>query len=136
MKQNEGPDMKKAINGLRHCKETRPTAIKKLWLALGILALLSPLGLIIPALFGAGGAWGEWGLAKVKKLSGYVPQGMEKLSRIWKAPLQDYTVPGQREGLVHGSFGYIVAAFAGIAVTAGIAYLLARILARRKRKNG
>jgi hypothetical protein len=105
-------------------------------MALGILALLSPFGLIIPALFGAGGAWGEWGLAEVKKLSGYVPQGMERLSRIWKAPLQNYAVPDQREGLVHGSLGYIVAALAGIAVTAGIAYLLARILARRERKNG
>ena len=44
------------------------TTTKKLWIGIVILTLLSPLGLIIPALFGAGGAWGEWGLEEIKKL--------------------------------------------------------------------
>lgn len=109
------------------------TTTKKLWIVIGILVLLSPLGLILPALFGAGGAWGEWSLEEVKKLVGYAPKGMEKLSRLWKSPLQNYAVPGQRDGLLHGSLGYIVAAVVGIAVTAGIAYLLAKILGRRER---
>jgi H+/Cl- antiporter ClcA len=109
------------------------TTIKKLWMAIGILVLLSPLGFIIPALFGAGGAWGEWSLREIKKLTGYVPQGMQKHSQLWKSPLQNYAVPGQRDGLLHGSLGYIVAAVIGIAVTAGIAYLLAKILSWRQR---
>ncbi|HLE41747.1 MAG TPA: PDGLE domain-containing protein [Nitrospirota bacterium] len=112
------------------------TTVKKLWMVIGILVILSPLGFIIPALFGAGGAWGEWSLEEIKKLTGYVPQGMEKLSRLWSSPLQNYAMPGQREGLVHGSLGYIIAALAGVALAAGIAYLLARILGRREeRKN-
>ncbi len=111
------------------------TGTKKLWIAVGILVLLSPLGLIIPALFGAGGAWGEWSLEEIEKLAGYAPEGMEKLSQIWKSPLKNYAVPGQREGLLNGSLGYIAAAVVGIAVTAGIAYLLAKILGRRERKK-
>ncbi len=111
------------------------TTIKKLWMAIGILVLLSPLGLIIPALFGAGGAWGEWSLREIKKLTGYMPQGMEKHSQFWKSPLQNYALPGQRDGLLHGSLGYIVAAVVGIILTAGIAYLLAKIIGRRERDN-
>ncbi len=121
---------------LVHQEETKDmTTTKKLWIAIGILVLLSPLGLILPALFGAGGAWGEWGLEEVKKLAGYAPEGMKKLSQPWKPPLQNYAVPGQREGLLHGSFGYVVAAVVGISVTAGIAYLLAKILGRREREK-
>jgi hypothetical protein len=109
------------------------TTIKKLWIGIGILALLSPLGLIIPALFGAGGAWGEWGLEEMKKLVGYIPEGMQKLAELWKSPLPDYTVPGQKPGLAHESLGYILTAVIGIAVTAGVAYVIAKLLGRKNR---
>ena len=109
------------------------TTTKKLWIGIVILTLLSPLGLIIPALFGAGGAWGEWGLEEIKKLIGYVPQGMEKQGELWKAPLADYTVPGQGKGLFGESVGYVLTAVLGVVLTAGFVYLFARMLAR---KNG
>jgi cobalt/nickel transport protein len=109
------------------------TTTKKLWIGIVILTLLSPLGLIIPALFGAGGAWGEWGLEEIKKLIGYAPQGMEKQGELWKAPLADYTVPGQAKGLFGESVGYVLTAVLGIALTAGVMYFFARMLAR---KNG
>jgi len=108
------------------------TTTRKLWIWIIVLAVLAPLGLIIPALFGAGGAWGEWGVAEIKKLIGYVPAGMDKLGRLWKAPMPDYTVPGQKPGLVRESLGYIAAALIGIAVTGGLAYALARLLGRKK----
>jgi len=109
------------------------TTIKKLWIGIGILALLSPLGLIIPALFGAGGAWGEWSLEEMKKLVGYVPQGMQKLARIWRSPMPDYAVPGQKQGLTIESLGYVLSAIVGIAITAGAVYLITKLLGR---KNG
>jgi hypothetical protein len=106
------------------------TTTKKLWIAVGILALLSPLGLIIPALFGAGGAWGEWGPEEVGKMLGFVPEGMQKLGHRWNAPLPDYAVPGQR-GFFHEGFGYLLAAVLGVLITAGLAYALAKLLARK-----
>jgi cobalt/nickel transport protein len=109
------------------------TTIKKLWIGIGILALLSPLGMIIPAWFGAGSAWGEWGLAEIKKLMGFIPEGMQKLAELWKSPMHDYTVPGQKQGLAHKSLGYILTALIGIAITSGLAYLIARLLGRKNK---
>ena len=56
----------------------------KLWIGVGALIILSPLGLIIPDHFKAGSAWGEWGADKIQKLVGYVPKGLGKLSSLWK----------------------------------------------------
>ncbi len=109
------------------------TTTKKLWIGIAVLAVLAPLGLIIPSLFGAQGAWGEWGIGEIKKLIGYVPAGMEKLSHLWKSPMPDYTVPGQKPGLAHESLGYIATAIIGVAVTGGLVYGLARILGRKNK---
>lgn len=45
----------------------------KLWIGIGILALLSPLGVFLPRYFHSGQAWGEWSLVD-----------------FWKAPFPDY----------------------------------------------
>jgi hypothetical protein len=105
--------------------------VTKLWIGLAVLALLAPLGLIVPALFGAGGAWGEWSTEELQDLIGYVPAGMKKIARLWSSPLPDYTVPGQGKGLAGDSLGYVLTAFIGIAVSAGLAYLLARWAGRK-----
>ncbi len=107
------------------------TTIKKLWIGVGVLALLSPLGLLIPALLGAGGAWGEWSLDKIKILMGYVPEGMKHRAESWKAPLPDYTVPGQGRGLLGESMGYLLTAIIGVAAVAGVMYLIVRLLGRK-----
>jgi cobalt/nickel transport protein len=108
------------------------TMTKKLWIGIGILALLSPLGLIIPALFNAGGAWGEWGIDLIKKIAGFVPEGMKRLAGPGKAPLPGYALPGQGTGLVNESFGYVFSAVTGIALVAAVMYLLAKLLVRKK----
>lgn len=36
--------------------------ITKLWLLIIVLVILTPLGLILPAYFKSGPAWGEWGV--------------------------------------------------------------------------
>jgi hypothetical protein len=111
----------------------RDKSIRKLWIGIGILVVLSPLGIIIPAYFGAGGAWGEWSLDQIEKMAGFVPEGMKRMAGVWKAPMTNYAVPGQGQGPAHSGIGYVLTAVIGIAVTAGIVYLLAKILAR---KNG
>ena len=108
--------------------------VKKLWIAVGICALLSPLGILLPRLFGAGGAWGEWGIGELQEMTGSVPEGMKRLAHLWRSPLPDYTIPGQAEGLAGSSAGYVTTAVIGILITAGIGYLLAFLLARREKK--
>jgi len=102
------------------------------WIALGVLALLSPLGLILPDHFKAGDAWGEWDADKFKDMIGYVPQGLAKLSDLWKAPMPDYAFKGWEEkGLTHLSFAYIVSAVLGVVVIFGIMWLVGRLLAKK-----
>ncbi len=113
--------------------KNRGKSLRRLWMGIGILVLLSPLGIIIPAYFGAGGAWGEWSLDQIEKITGFVPEGMKRTARVWKAPMMNYAVPGQGQGTAHSGIGYLLAAVIGIAATAGLVYLLAKLLAR---KNG
>lgn len=88
----------------------------KLWLGIAALAVLSPLGLLIPAYFKAGSAWGEWGAEEIEGLVGYIPRGLEKLSSFWKAPLPDYAFKGWEErGLLQLSLSYVVSAIIGVA---------------------
>jgi len=104
---------------------------KKLWLGIGILALLSPLGIIIPKWFGAGGAWGEWGLDEIAKEAGFVPEGMKRVAEIWKAPLPDYALPVEGKGPAIESFGYVLSAIIGIALVAVVMYIITKLLTRR-----
>lgn len=106
---------------------------KKLWIGIGVLAMLSPLGLIIPALFGAGGAWGEWGIDAIGRIVGYTPEGMKRLATSGKAPLPGYAVPGQNKGLVSESLGYVFSAIIGITLAAAIMLLIAKLLVRKKK---
>lgn len=109
------------------------TTTKKLWIGIGILLLLSPLGVIIPALFHSEGAWGEWGTEGIEKIIGFVPSGMKRLADIWKAPLPDYSVPGQGGGPVSEGLGYVLTGIVGVAATAGLMFLLVKMIGR---KNG
>ena len=66
---------------------------------------------------------------------GFVPEGMQRLSGLWKSPMPDYAVPGQRQGIAREGLGYLAAAVIGMAITAGLAYLLAKILARKNKEE-
>ena len=104
----------------------------KLWIWLGVLVILAPLGIIVPYYFKAGSAWGEWGSGELVKMAGYMPAGFEKLSGIWKAPLSEYVFKGwQGKGLVYLCIAYICSALVGIAVIVVISLLLGKTLARK-----
>lgn len=105
----------------------------KLWLGIGILILLSPLGLLLPEHFKAGDAWGEWGVDSFKGLVGYIPRGLEKLSGLWKAPIPDYAFKGWGEkGLAGSSLAYIASAVIGILITVFVVIFIGKILSRKK----
>ena len=107
--------------------------ITKLWIGLAILIVLSPLGLLLPEYFKAGEAWGEWSGEKVKELVGYIPQGLEKLSSLWIAPLPDYTLKGSEgKGLLQISFTYIISAVIGVMIIISIMFIIGKILSRKR----
>ncbi|MHC9538533.1 MAG: PDGLE domain-containing protein [Vulcanimicrobiota bacterium] len=106
---------------------------KKLQTGLIILILLTPLGLLLPALSGAGDAWGEWSSEELGKMLGYVPAGVSRLSSLWKAPLADYSLQGQQSAPPHlqGAL-YIISAILGAAVAAGVIVLIGRFFTRNE----
>jgi hypothetical protein len=102
--------------------------VKKMWLGLAVLALLSPIGLILPDKFKAGSAWGEWGTDEIEKMLGYIPQGMKKLAELWQAPMPDYAFKGwDKLGIGMQSLAYIVSAIIGVAVIVAIIMILGKI---------
>jgi cobalt/nickel transport protein len=104
----------------------------KLWIGIGALAVLSPIGLILPDKLKSGAAWGEWGVDEIKELIGYVPIGMEKLSKIWNAPLSDYAFKNMgQSGIGRLSLAYIFSALLGVGLCIAVGYLLGKILSRK-----
>ena len=98
---------------------------KKLWIALLFLIILTPLGILLPRLFGAGGAWGEWGAEEIRKLMGYVPEGLRKLDRLWKAPITDYEIRGWSP-----TVGYLVSGIIGVVIVLLLTFLMGKLLSR------
>ncbi len=93
--------------------------LRPLWLALGALMVLTPLGLLA-----GGAAWGEWSArdladpaarARIVAVSGSaplpsgVPHGLAGLSTVWTAPLRGYAPPF----LQSTALGYALSAMFG-----------------------
>ena len=104
----------------------------KLWVGLLVMALLTPLGLWLPDKFKAGEAWGEWGTDSLARLIGYVPQGLQRMSELWKAPLPDYSVGGEQSSLTLQLLSYWISGIVGILIVGAGIYVLSRLII----KNG
>ena len=108
------------------------STMKKLWIGLAVLIVLSPLGLILPAHFKAGSAWGEWSAEEMNRLVGYMPLGLKKLADLWRAPVPDYALKGSEgNGISHLSLAYILSALAGVVIIIGVAFLIGKLLTRK-----
>lgn len=94
---------------------TRP-----LWIVLGLLLLLSPLGLLAE-----GAAWGEWGAEELEEMLGFIPGGLAALGGLWSAPAPDYALGG-----VPPELGYVLSGLLGIVAVGGATWLLGRWLSR------
>ncbi len=82
----------------------------RLWLALGGLLVLTPLGILA-----VGSAWGEWSPAQLG--TNRVPPGLARLYHLWTAPLPDYAPK-----FIRGApLGYLLSAMIGV----GLIVLLA-----------
>ena len=103
---------------------------KRLCIGLLIMALLTPLGILLPERFKAEGAWGEWGAEKLEKLLGYVPEGLKKLTDFWKAPIPDYNFGGEGASTTIQAVSYIVSGLLGIGVCAFVVFMVSRFIAK------
>jgi cobalt/nickel transport protein len=105
---------------------------KKILIILLFLCLITPVGILLPMFLNAGDAWGEWSARTLKDLLGYVPQGLEKYSDLWRAPLPDYTMKGGDTSIVHQSGYYLVSGIFGATLTFVVMLLISRLIV----KNG
>jgi hypothetical protein len=106
---------------------------KKLWIGLVVMALLSPLGIILPEKFNAGDAWGEWSIDTLEKMIGYVPEGLKKAADIWSAPIQDYNIGGDNALLSAKVISYIVSAIIGIVLASVIIFIISKLLFKHEK---
>ena len=106
---------------------------KKLWAGLIVMALLSPLGIIIPEMFKSGDAWGEWGAETLQKLLGYVPEGMKKYANLYKAPAPDYSLGGENASMPVQIISYIISGIIGMLLLALAVYLIKRFLRKHEK---
>ncbi|MCM2358536.1 MAG: cobalt transporter CbiM [Geobacteraceae bacterium] len=124
-----------ALLSLQGAGEMAGGTLQRLRSGLGVLALLSPLGVIVPWLAGAGTTWGEWGAAELGGLTGFVPEGVERLGRVWRAPLGDFLLADpDRGGVVLASLASLLAAALGIALLVICARVCGRLSAFREDK--
>lgn len=126
-------------------KDVEPKKTMALWprlaLILGILVILTPLGLYLPEKFNAGSAWGEWSSEEIKAeiarenpgKEGYIPSGIKKAEKNgWPALLPDYNLPGKEKASLRTmSLTYILSAAIGVTLL-GFLILLGKRLFTRK----
>ena len=103
---------------------------KKLWIGLLVMALLTPLGILLPQRFNAEGAWGEWGIDKLEKLLGFVPEGLKKLTDIWRALIPGYNFGGEGASKTLRVISYIASGFLGIGVCVLIVFIISRLIVK------
>ena len=93
---------------------------RPLWATLAVLLVLTPLGTLA-----VGSAWGEWGASDFadtqvrqqiaaaslnQPAPAKVPEGLDRLSRIWTAPFPDYAPPLFKST----TFGYVLSGMMGV----------------------
>jgi cobalt/nickel transport protein len=107
---------------------------KQLWIGIVILAIISPLGVILPEKFKAGDAWGEWSADTLEKVLGYVPEGLKRTSELWKAPIPDYNFGGESSAMSTQIISYIISGFLGILLAGCLIYLISKVLIKHEKK--
>jgi len=106
---------------------------KKLWTGLLIMALLSPLGILLPEMFNSGDAWGEWGTDTLEKLLGYVPEGLKQYADKWKAPVPDYNFGGEGSSMTVQIISYIASGVLGILAVVLVIYVISKVVVKNEK---
>lgn len=106
--------------------EMKPAAkpLRWVWAGFAVLVLMTPIGLLAP-----GTAWGEWGARELRKTLGFVPSGLQRLEGLWKAAMPGYAPAFIKDPRV----GYLFAAVVGSALVVAVTWGLAALLAKREK---
>ncbi|UUV17677.1 cobalt transporter CbiM [Fusobacteria bacterium ZRK30] len=94
-------------------------SIKLLYILIGSMALITPIGLIA-----TGTAWGEWGAKELGEIVGFIPKGF-KSGFNFESMMPDYAIAGLGE-----MFGYILSAITGITLI----FVLTKLLFKKNLK--
>jgi cobalt/nickel transport protein len=108
---------------------------KKYLIFLGILAILSPLGIIVPQYFNAGEAWGEWSIGKIKELTGFEPKGMKKDALLYTAPISSYSIRKNNSTMLAKSGDYVLSGIIGISIILILTFLWYYRINKKVKKN-
>ena len=106
---------------------------RKLWIGLFVMTLLTPLGIIFPRIFDTGAAWGEWGVNKLEQLLGYAPQGLKRLSHIWKAPIPNYNLGGSDASMTVQLLSYLASGVLGLLAVGLVVFVITRFLVKNEK---
>jgi cobalt/nickel transport protein len=109
----------------------KTTLTKKVWIALLVLVLLSPLGVLLPEFFHTEGAWGEWSIEKVEKQTGHAPAGMQKDANLWKAPIRNYSIGSEKDSLPKRSGYYILSGAIGLGTIALLTFAASKLISKK-----
>jgi cobalt/nickel transport system permease protein len=117
--QRADPDLLKATAPGASTRGDRASSMRPLWIALALLLVLTPLGILA-----AGAAWGEWApedfstpqaRRQIAAASGNqapperAPEGLKKFATVWTAPMPRYAPPI----LKSAQLGYMLSAMMG-----------------------
>ena len=106
-----------------------PQVPRRLWGALAVVLLLTPLGILA-----SGAAWGEWAprdfansaaraqiavASRAAAPPAAVPSGLARLANVWTAPLPDYAPHFVKSA----GFGYLLSAMFGVGLILGVVWI-------------
>lgn len=112
-------------------------AARKLWLALAVVLVLTPLGIVT-----AGSAWGEWSAqdfespearremaaaSRNQAPPAQAPKGLQRLSSLWTAPISGYAPAFVK----NAHFGYFASAMTGVGIIILFILIVSRIFGAR-----
>ncbi|MGB8770001.1 MAG: cobalt transporter CbiM [Candidatus Korobacteraceae bacterium] len=112
-------------------------SLRRLWIAVALLMLLTPLGILA-----AGKAWGEWSPSELAKRQSNVqaagassdaahsafPAGMQRLAKLWTAPFPAYAPTFVKSA----RFGYFLSAMFAVGVVLLVSLAMQRWAERRR----
>jgi cobalt/nickel transport protein len=100
----------------------------KLWIGLLILILLSPIGIVLPMVFDAEDAWGEWSVETIEKLVGFIPEKLKANADLWQAPVPDYNIGSEESPLYARILSYIFSGILGVGIITAVMLALKKII--------
>lgn len=104
---------------------------KKYVLFFALLVLLTPIGILLPHYFKSDGAWGEWSVDALEKLTGYVPEGMKKQADVYVAPIADYDMGKPSNSLVRQSYTYVLSGVIGVGIIVLLTFAATKLIKKQ-----